>query len=67
MFINRIGKKTGGVINAQVSAGADDGNWFPSSGNIYPGDQTNTIGYSAGGRAHIFARFPALLFLLALR
>ena len=59
MFINRIGKKT--VINAQVSAGADDGNWFPSSGDFYPNEQTNTIGYTHVGRAHIFARFPNIV------
>ena len=61
MFINRIGKKTGGVINAQVSAGADDGNWYPSDGDFYPNEQTNTIGYSDGGRVHIFARFPSIV------
>ena len=61
MFINRIGKKTGGVINAQVSAGADDGYWYPSDGNFYPNEQTDPIGYTFGGRAHIFARFPSIV------
>ena len=61
MFINRIGKKTGGVINAQVSAGADDGNWYPSSGNFFPNEQTSAIGYTYGGRSHIFARFSSIV------
>ncbi len=63
MFINRIGKKTGGVINAQVSAGADDGYWFSSSGDFYSNGQADTIGNPGGayGRAHIFARFPSIV------
>ena len=60
MFINRIGKK--GVINAQVSAGADDGNWYPSSGYFYPNEQISTIGcFAYGGRVHIFAMFPSIV------
>lgn len=61
MFINRIGKKTGGVINAQVSAGADDGYWYPSYGEFYPNEQTDVIAYFGGVRAHIFARFPSIV------
>ena len=59
MFINRIGKKTGGVINAQVSAGADDGNWVP--GYFYSDQPSVPIGCSGSERCHIFARFPSIV------
>ena len=55
MFINRIGKKTGGVINAQVSASADDGYWYSSDSSF--SNSTPKLSYGYNGYLSLFARW----------
>lgn len=59
MFINRIGA-VGGVrmIDAQVAASADDGNWSTTLGSFANNNTTDQIGLN--GYMHIFARWTSI-------
>jgi len=59
MYINRIGRVgVGGVIDAQVAAGADDGGWDQSESTF--NNKSNAYAIGNYGYRHIFSRWTGI-------